>query len=454
MNLSMGLDSSKLNEEIIPLPTTSYKPLHQDLQWIPAPVTVIQELRHSTFREGDQPLNVTACAFPPNDDSVLITLTTFSSMQPPLRAGFVQNWELHDEADTRKGDSNNSLFTYAPRPALSFSPDGEIISVILNSGKGQLILVERCKDETLEPCKVDCKVGKGGPMGSDTSLCSRALCCVFSSNGTKVVTITNATLHRYRPGRETHELCLWKVSSERSLQCVWRVSCEVILPTFSGYLVSCVFSPDGSLLALSTSVGQLYVLQTQTMELFAVIKTEIAIDNKCTCSFSPCYANDKLAACLQDGHFQVWKLTAGRATCVIESVITRDPVKLTTFSYSFDGCILAFGTSTGKVFVYESEFLQVLFELDPFQLPLTDSNIVSMSVHSVAFAKSCQELAVGYGDSCARIWQLPIKMDLQHMCRLAIIRIVPPCELHRLPLPKSVKAYLLYSYNTVDDHEV
>ena len=444
----MGLDSSKANEESSRLSQSTYKAFNQDSEWYPPPFTVVRELRH--FQEGDPQLDVSACAFPPNDDSVLVTLTTFPSVHRNFRAGYVQSWDLHDEGTAEEPEDacNDSLFTYAPRPTLSFSPEGDLIAVILNSGKGQLILVEKNEGNYLEPCKIDCRAEEG--LG-DASLCSRALCCVFSTDGGKAVTVTNATLHAYRPGRETHELCLWKVRTAAKLfQCVWRVSCEVVLPKFSGRLVSCIFSPDSSLLSLSTSVGQLYVLDTKSLELFAAIKTEMTFENKCISSFVPCVANQQLAAiCCRLGTFQVWDLSANGVKCTTDTQITEDPHKITTFSFNLDGTQVAFGTSDAKVLVYKSEPFEFLFQLSP---PHHTEEVVEsgMSVHSLAFSRSCQELAVGYSKNYVRLWQLPMRLELQHMCRLTIIKTIPQHKLHQLPLPKSVIAYLLFTYFSVE----
>ena len=124
--------------------------------------------------------------------------------------------------------------------------------------------------------------------------------------------------------------------------------------------------------------------------------------------------------------------------------------KLTAFSYSADGALLAFGTSQGKVIVTETELLQTLYEISSIHVP--DARLDSVSnessttiVCSVAFARSCNELAIGQSDGLVRIWQLPLKFELQHLCRLVINGLVPPAQVTHLPLPRNLKAYLLFS---------
>lgn len=451
MSAGMGLDSSKPDEtdlqaRELSLCTSTYRPFLPDGQAIPPPFTVLKELKHSGPLGLDQVMKVTACAFPPNDDTSLLTLTTFAGL--PLRhfrAGFVQCWDFESIDESH----DDSLFTYSPRPVCCFSPNGEIVSFILNTGNGHIILAERIEDCTLEPFKIDCDTGGYG----DRSLLSRALCCVFSPDGLKAVTVSNVTLESHR-GIETNEICLWQVKSKKKLKSLWRVSCEVVMPQFTGHLMSCVFSPDSSLLAFSSSLSQLYVLKSDNLELLSAIRTDIVTGNTCSCAFDPTFPYQKLAACYEDGLFQVWYIQDSEAKCVKELQLVTAPTKLTAFSYSPDGSMLAFGTSQGKVIITETEFLQTLYELDAThsigQESVPNESSVTV-ICSVAFTKSCHELAVGQSDGFVRIWQLPFKFELRHMCRLVINKLVPPNQIECLPLPRNLKAYLLYSHLTLGE---
>lgn len=447
----MGLDSSKPNEtakrSALSLCTSPYRPFHPDGQPIPRPLTLLKQLKHSGPLGVNQLMKVSACAFPPNDDACLLTLTTFAGHSlRNFRAGFVQCWDLELLQETH----DDSIFTYSPRPVCSFSPNGEIVSYILNTGNGHIILAERTQDCSLEPFKIDCDTSGYG----DRSLLSRALCCVFSPDGLLAVTVSNVTLESHR-GTETNEVCLWQVKSKNRLKSFWRVSCEVVLPRFTGHLVSCVFSPDSSLLAFSNSLGQLYVLKSENLELLSAVRTDIAPGNACCCTFDPSFPCQKLAACFEDGMFQLWFIEDGQTKCVKAIELVQNPARLTAFSYSPDGSLLAFGTSQGKVMLIETVHFSTLFELDTSQY--TEHEAASgesdiTAVCSVAFTKSCQELAVGQSDGVLRIWQLPFKFELQHMCRLVINKWVAPNKMEYLPLPSNLKAYLLYSHLNVHDN--
>ena len=443
MSTSMGLDCSKPNEisqhsrSALSFCSSPYRPFHPDGKPIPPPFTMLKQLKHSGPLGLNQVMKVTASAFPPNDDTCLLTLTTFAGHSfRNFRAGFVQCWDFEHTEETHE----DSLFTYSPRPVCCFSPNGEVVSYILNTGNGHIILAERTSDCSLEPLKIDCDTSGYG----DRSLLSRALCCVFSPDGLKAVTVSNVTLESHR-GTETNEICLWQVKSKKKLKSCWRVSCEVVLPRFAGHMVSCVFSPDSSFLAFSSSLSQLYVLKSENLDLLSAIRTDIVPGNACSCAFDPCYPCQKLAACFEDGLFQVWFIDGGQTNCIKEMHLVQNPARLTSFCYSPDGSFLAIGTSQGKVLLIETELFCTLHELD------VDKN-TDIDICSVAFTMSCQELAAGQSDGVVRIWQLPLKLELQHMCRLMINKLVAPNQVDDLPLPRNLKAYLLYSPLTVHDN--
>lgn len=432
----MGLYSSTLDDtteesrSALSFCRSPYRSFHPDGTAIPPPFTVLKILKHSGPLGLNQVMKVTACAFLPNDDTCLLTLTTFAGHSlRNFRAGFVQCRDLNSCED--EGGHDDSLFTYSPRPSCCFSPNGEIVSYILNTGNGHIILAEITSDGSLEPFKIDCVTAGYG----EKSLLSRALFCVFSPDGLKAVTVSNVTLESHR-GTETNEICLWQVRSKKRFKSFWRVSCEVVMPRFAGHLVSCVFSPDSTLIAFSSSLSQLYVLKGENLELLTAVRTEIVVGNSCCCEFDPCYPHQKLAACFEDGLFQIWFIEDGQTICIKELQLMQNSVKLTVFSYSPDGSMIAFGTSHGKVLLIDTLFFDILYDL---------GNDTDIGICSVAFTKSCRELAIGQGDGLVQILQLPLKLELQHMCRLVINKLVPPNLIDCLPLPRDVKAYLLFS---------
>ena len=142
MNARMGLDLVKASRRR----RGTYRSLHLEGRPKPAPFTILRELKHPGPLGVNQIMKIMAFGFPSDDDSCLLTLTTFAGV--PLRsfrAGFVQRWDLHSDGEIY----DDSLFTYSPRPVCCFSPNGGVLSFILNTGNGHMILVERMGDCTL-----------------------------------------------------------------------------------------------------------------------------------------------------------------------------------------------------------------------------------------------------------------------------------------------------------------
>lgn len=402
-----------------------YKSFRAKGQPFAAPFTALQCLDHGT---SIQPLRVSACSFCLHDDSCLVTQTILiNNTTRPFQAGFVQIWDLLSE-----DNDDDSLFTYSPVSEFSVSLDGNIIASILNSGQGMLYLVERINDNypRLEPCKFDCfSISK-----RIENMNGRPCCCVFSPDGCTavIVSVVQTALG------QVHELSLWRVSLAKTLHKISKVICENILNGFAGRLHNCTFSLDGSLLALTTTHGQLYVLKTSSLEIHSVVQSTVLENNICMCAF---HLNTNLVVCMSDGLFTLWSLYPRQPHCSLDKkLIVNGPCRITTMRLNQDYSLIAFGTTDGQVIIHDAESFHHLYTIDS----KSDDADTQLEVCSLAFAKSCQEIAVGYNDGCVRIWQLPIKMNLQHLCRMEILQCVPEKIISKLPLPESLKAYLLF----------
>lgn len=108
--------------------------------------------------------------------------------------------------------------------------------------------------------------------------------------------------------------------------------------------------------------------------------------------------------------------------------------------------MLAVGTSDSKILALNSESLSVLFVLNAHLQPDgLRTWYQNTEVSCLAFTRTCQQVAAGYKDGRVRVWQLPLILNLQHMCRLVVINHVPAREIPLLPLPSHVIRYLLFS---------
>lgn len=408
-----------------------YKSFRLKRQPFAAPFTVLETLDHGVpMQPLREPLRVTACCFGHNDDSCLITQTSFNgNTNRVFQAGFVQIWDLLSEENDVDYDS---LFTYSPVPKFSLSFDGKIIASILNSGQGMIYLIEKIDNEypRLDPCKFDCF-----SMSKEVeNVNGRPSCCVFSPDGCYVVIVSAIPTAQ----AQIQDLSLWRVSSSKVLTKVSKVICESALNGFSGRVYNCEFSLDGNFIALSTTHGQLYALNTPTLEVDSILQSVAMENNTCMCVFLP---DATLAGCTSDGMFYLWSLYPRQLVC--HQRIIHSSSKVTAMMHNQDYTAIAFGTSEGKVAVYCTDLFHHLYTIiDPKDDDVNDD--FHLEVCSLAFSKSCHEMAVGYNDGCVRIWQLPVQMNLQHLCRMEILRIVLERNVGQLPIPLSLKAYLLF----------
>ena len=106
--------------------------------------------------------------------------------------------------------------------------------------------------------------------------------------------------------------------------------------------------------------------------------------------------------------------------------------------------MLAVGTSDANIIVLDADTLDALFCLDCKSVPDPyRPRTQNTTVHCIAFSKSQHYLAAGYSDGLARIWAMPVRFDLKHLCRVVILHNVPASKISSLPIPIGIKTYLL-----------
>lgn len=386
--------------------------------------------------------NIVNCSFCPTDDNVLIVGGHVSG----TTSGCVQLWDLegYDDLSTPVPVSSN-FFTYSPLPACQFSSNGELVLAILNNGISRLTILAMDEENGATCCELHC--------GGKNVLRGRVKCCVFSQDNRKAVTISTVgcvPLTTFNTSNTIYnDICIWRVTSRQSMKNIWQRNIQVLCPEFKGKVHSCVLSPNGDYLATSSTSGQFFVLDC------TIFETVVTTNCKClgqsngslTCLFNPRFAC-KLIFC----HNNTWccyhDFELGLHSTGVTCQIVKDrSVTAVACTFSPDGEIFALALSTATVVLCDADSLQQMFEINPNFLPVPRE----LGAFSVAITRSCQELAVGYSGSIVCVWQLPPKLDLKHICRLAILRLVPPKAIILLPLPRKLKLYLLYAYQGQPD---
>lgn len=377
---------------------------------------------------------IRCCVFAPDDECTILTTSNPCGPNATLRADEGMGHFRIFDVPQRK--PKKEIITYYSQEC-DISPDGDLIAFVMNSSKGE---VAQLKRNRTSPSGVSEKLAKFHPECN--GLIGQTMICKFAPDSSALLSAACVDFHTIR---ETNELRVWSVKSMNLVKSVVLRD----LSDFCGFVTSCNFSPDGSLIAFSTSQEQLCVLNSKTLEKVCVVRKRCR-GNKCWCVFDPRYRSEILACCLEDGRLELWQhnspINNDIYTCYKQQRVTTTS-RLYSCQYSPDGSIIAVGTSEAKILLLDSDSLLNTMTLDCRVQVLSSPNggmYQSAVIHCLAFSKSCQYLAAGYNDGVVRVWQLPMYFDLKHISRTAILQYVPANKVYSLPLPDGLKNYLLY----------
>lgn len=400
---------------------------------------VIIQLKH-------EDKDIYACCFPSDDDGVLLSAskveqTTF--LRHTRDFSSIRLWDLN------RRQINTGFLADFPRSCRScdFSPDGQLVVCIFSEDSLALVRMRSWKTTSAEVIHMKRIWRSRGNL----------LCCTFSPDGRSIVVIA-------RLAGNINHLCMIDVNSRKMI--------KKMSPTLSskirGFVKSCIFSPDGLFLSVSTSCGQLLLFDIQDLHIHESLDLDDHVSTPCLCVpfnqssrrsitlsmqcwylFDPRYGHKYLVSCVEDGTIQTWTMNNSEPglTCIQSINILQTPwQKISSASFSPDGHILAIGTSDSKILCLNSESLDLMFTLNAHVQPDgLRTWYPNTEVSCLAFTRTCQQLAAGYNDGRIRIWQLPPIISLQHMCRLSIIKSIPANKIPGLPLPTHLLRYLLYS---------
>ncbi|KXJ22270.1 WD repeat and SOCS box-containing protein 1 [Exaiptasia diaphana] len=376
--------------------------------------------------------------FAPDDECTILTTSNPCGPNTYLRADEGMGHFRIFDVPQRK--PKKEIITYYSQEC-DISPDGDLIAFVMNASKGE---VAQLKRNRTSPSGVSEKLAKFHPECN--GLIGQTMICKFAPDSSALLSAACVDFHTIR---ETNELRVWSVKSMNLVNSVVLRD----LSDFCGFVTSCNFSPDGTLIAFSTSQEQLCVLNSKTLEKVCVVRKKCR-GNKCWCVFDPRYRSEVLGCCLQDGRIELWHCDDGHHssinnelyTCYKQERVTTTS-RLYSCQYSPDGNFLAVGTSEAKILLLDSDTLITAMILDCKVQVVSAPNggmYQSAIIHCLAFSKSCNYLAAGYNDGVVRVWQLPIRFDLKHISRTAILQCVPANKVYSLPLPDPLKIYLLH----------
>lgn len=392
--------------------------------------------------------DIYTCFFPSDDDSVLLTASKVDEQTTFLRHNrdfsSIRLWDLN------RRQINTGFLADFPRSFRScdFSPDGQLVVCIFSEDSLALVRMRSWKTTSAEVIQMR-KIWRGRR--------GMLMCCSFSPDGKSVVAAAKLR-------GELNHICLIDVATKKLVKKMRKTVSSKI----RGCIKSCGFSPDGLYLATTSTSGQLIIFDVQDLHIHSSLDLDVVTrrslfclpcrgaqrgslgaSRQCWYLFDPRYGHKYVTSCLEDGTVQTWSVDHERPnlTCIQQTYALQSPwQKIRSAAYSQDGTMLAIGTSDSKIYILNSESLSNIYvlnaNLQPDGLRTWYQNT---EVSCLAFTRTCQQIAAGYKDGRVRVWQLPMIINLQHICRLVVINHIPANEIPNLPLPSYLIRYLLYS---------
>ena len=289
------------------------------------------------------------------------------------------------------------------------------------------------------------------------STISHATCCSFSPNGKWLVF---SVCSDFFSRRSKSHLKIYTVSMNLHHTKKLHACIDMKVTSQDMVVINLEFSSDNKLLAAGSFQAQdsrVFLISTKTWKVIADVGENAERSSSIWGVFNP-LSTHQLISLTNWGCLKKWN-TSSLYDGTNQSLDETDQMLLTDEvsdhasvascpKLSSDGNLCAAPLSDGCVVILDPNLFQILWTLScpNFQSELNDSNMPQyLPATSVCFSKSCEYLAVGYSGDVASVWLLPrTHFTLKHLCRTKIIAMCPPHFVHKLPIPKPLKQYLLY----------
>ncbi|XP_033122002.1 uncharacterized protein LOC117121018 [Anneissia japonica] len=207
--------------------------------------------------------------------------------------------------------------------------------------------------------------------------------------------------------------------------------------------LECRFSPDSQFVAISTTAGQLFLIKRDLSKLECVLvdgKDEELTNERCY-DFDPRFPHEVLAFCVNSDQVYVKNIESGSQ--ILHCKLPENVMKATCLKYNMEGDSFAVGCQDGVIVMMSSSTGNILYLLDSkTQAAAFAMTPCKLSMYPeiirISFSHSDDVLAVSSTEGTVRLWQLPPKMNLVHMCRLVILKHIPASTIKQLPLPTMI----------------
>lgn len=238
-----------------------------------------------------------------------------------------------------------------------------------------------------------------------------------------------------------------------------RYECRLICPGFRGTRsyteeVECKFSPDSKLVAISSSMGLLFVVNRGKFGkhnivigktgtgLFDVNDTRLSTVR--AFDFDPRYFQRILTFASANNVIYICDILANEVETQIDMGI-EEVVCLQYCPHATSA--LAVATAEAQIHLFNPDTRDKLYTLDGqmqgSEASMRAINGVFPTIIRMSFSREGQHMAVSSTDGIIRVWQIRTDLSLQNLCRNAILKCVPCNEIQRLSLPAKIILYLL-----------
>lgn len=207
-------------------------------------------------------------------------------------------------------------------------------------------------------------------------------------------------------------------------------------------------SPDTTRLLAGSSDGEIYIINTNTLEIAQPVRQYEYFVTVTGCHYSPVLGHEEFSTCDEDGFFNIWHVKISdddREEASAVHNLTLEP-GTSSCKYSPDGQLIA--VTSAAIFTIHiicSHSGEIVFNLAYKEERITYETYLMSSSLFYGHLHVCQVVGI-HSDKCMCFWQLPIVYRLKTLCLLLLRSIVTYNNVEKLPLSPPLQAQLKYIY--------
>ncbi|KAL8584531.1 hypothetical protein ACOMHN_016851 [Nucella lapillus] len=271
--------------------------------------------------------------------------------------------------------------------------------------------------------------------------------CALSPGGARLAVLTHSTRAYYLETLAFGPMSLTLVGKPQDCQC--------LCPGFQASgthndHVECKWSPDGSRLAVSSSLGKLFVVCADLSSGVVLVSPQMMGDLLSTAGsfdFDPREKYSVMAVGSSGGVLTVCQICSGDGE-ILQQLDTGG--RINCVQYSQDGSSVAVAFQAFTVAIHSTRDLTTLHTIDLSPLCSHHAALYQSqpypTVQRLSFSYDGRRLVTSSCDGFVRVWSVPCLLTLQEWCRKTLLQSVPIVRVRKWSLPQKVKQFLLSEF--------